>query len=231
MNIEANWDNSNSGTYIHNSGTVNIQGSGNSTISGNTTFYNFSSSTAGKQINLTAGTNQQIDNDLTLNGMDANEIELRSTAANMTWTMTFPNGAQTVAEVDVQDGIAATNSVTVGNGTDSGNNTNWIFQDTRYWIGTGGNWNDTSNWATSSGGTGGASVPDSGDLVIFDGNSGAATINTSVNVTEFDIQATYSKHDHAGLLTLLPLGQRGFRSPAGISRAVVRRSISMVQSP
>jgi len=30
----------------------------------------------------------------------------------------------------------------------------------RYWVGGSGNTNDTAHWATSSGGTGGASVPD-----------------------------------------------------------------------
>lgn len=43
---------------------------------------------------------------------------------------------------------------------------------TRYWIGGSGNWNDTSNWSSSSGGAGGASVPTSTDNVVIDSNSG-----------------------------------------------------------
>ena len=40
-----------------------------------------------------------------------------------------------------------------------------------------GNWSDTSNWSTSSAGSGGAGVPLSNHTVIFDGGaSGNATI-------------------------------------------------------
>ena len=42
----------------------------------------------------------------------------------------------------------------------------------RYWVGGTGNWNDTSHWSASSGGSGGASVPTSNDDVFIDGNSG-----------------------------------------------------------
>ena len=41
----------------------------------------------------------------------------------------------------------------------------------RYWVGNGGNWDDTSHWSTSSGGSGGASVPTQDDDVYFDANS------------------------------------------------------------
>lgn len=51
----------------------------------------------------------------------------------------------------------------------------------RYWVGGTGTWNssNTTNWSTSSGGTGGASVPTSVDDVYLDGNSGAGTITLS----------------------------------------------------
>src|SRR5688572_25208495 len=43
----------------------------------------------------------------------------------------------------------------------------------RYWIAVAAaNWNNTANWSTTSGGAGGASVPGSSDLVIFDGIGG-----------------------------------------------------------
>lgn len=50
----------------------------------------------------------------------------------------------------------------------------------RYWIGGSGTWTDTAHWSTSSGGSGGASVPGSNDTAYFDGNSGTGvcTINT-----------------------------------------------------
>lgn len=54
----------------------------------------------------------------------------------------------------------------------------------RYWIaGSAANWNDTANWSTSSGGSGGASVPGSADVANFDGNGlGNCRLNASINV-------------------------------------------------
>lgn len=48
----------------------------------------------------------------------------------------------------------------------------------RYWIGGTGTWSssNTANWSTSSGGSGGASVPGAGDDVFIDANSGGGTI-------------------------------------------------------
>lgn len=61
----------------------------------------------------------------------------------------------------------------------------------RFWVtGGSGNWNatDTNNWAASSGGTSGASVPTSSDAVFFDGSSGSgtATIPTTAVCQNFD---------------------------------------------
>ena len=49
---------------------------------------------------------------------------------------------------------------------------------TYYWVGGTGTWNssNTTNWASSSGGTGGAGVPTSADSVIIDTASGTGTI-------------------------------------------------------
>jgi hypothetical protein len=56
---------------------------------------------------------------------------------------------------------------------------------TRYWVGGTGNWDATSttNWATSSGGSSGASAPTSADNVIFDANSNTGTSAFTVTVT------------------------------------------------
>ena len=38
----------------------------------------------------------------------------------------------------------------------------------RYWVAaTSSNWDNTANWSTTNGGTGGASVPLTGDVAIF----------------------------------------------------------------
>jgi hypothetical protein len=48
----------------------------------------------------------------------------------------------------------------------------------RYWVGGTASWDATAGtkWATSSGGSGGASVPTASDDVFFDGNSGSGTV-------------------------------------------------------
>lgn len=59
----------------------------------------------------------------------------------------------------------------------------------RYWIGSTGNWSDGTHWATSSGGSGGASVPTSSDDVFIDANSGfgaGGTITVDVEYAEMN---------------------------------------------
>jgi hypothetical protein len=64
----------------------------------------------------------------------------------------------------------------------------------RFWIaGSTGDWNNTANWSTTSGGSSGASVPGSGDVAKFDGNgTGNCTINATVNVAGIDMGSGYS---------------------------------------
>jgi len=56
----------------------------------------------------------------------------------------------------------------------------------RFWVGNGGTWDSstTTNWSTSSGGSGGASVPGASDTVTIDANSGTGTITVA---TDFNI--------------------------------------------
>jgi len=51
----------------------------------------------------------------------------------------------------------------------------------RYWVGGSGTWDNssTTNWSTTSGGTGGASAPTASDDVIINGSSGSGTITAS----------------------------------------------------
>ena len=55
----------------------------------------------------------------------------------------------------------------------------------RYWVGGAGYWNstNTTNWSTTSGGSGGASVPTSLDKVFIDTGSGNISIGTSGGAT------------------------------------------------
>jgi hypothetical protein len=52
----------------------------------------------------------------------------------------------------------------------------------RFWVTGGtGNWNSTTNWATSTGGIAGASVPGSADTATIDASSGAGTVTLDIS--------------------------------------------------
>ncbi|MCA9406444.1 MAG: DUF11 domain-containing protein, partial [Candidatus Omnitrophica bacterium] len=118
----------NTATFSAQNGTVTLNGSGTSVISGSNTFYNLTSTTAAKNITFTAGTTQTINANLTLTGTGSNPVVLRSSVDTNKWNITFPNGAQSVTNVDVKDSDANTNTITCTGCVDSGNNNgNWNF--------------------------------------------------------------------------------------------------------
>lgn len=82
----------------------------------------------------------------------------------------------------------------------------------RYWVNDDGNISDTSHWSTSSGGSSGASVPDSTQDVFVDSNSGlGGTSNDIVNVNQsqtwksltFNTGAQSKMDRSAGVVTVL----------------------------
>lgn len=73
----------------------------------------------------------------------------------------------------------------------------------RYWVGGTGTWDSstTTHWSDSSGGTGGKSVPASGDTVYIDSNSGTGgwtvTAGVDIEVTSFNhTDGTFDANDH-----------------------------------
>lgn len=71
----------------------------------------------------------------------------------------------------------------------------------RYWVATGtGNWNNTANWSTTSGGAGGASVPGVADQVFFNGAGGA---NGNCNLNVAPTVAGISISGYSGTIDLL----------------------------
>lgn len=64
----------------------------------------------------------------------------------------------------------------------------------RYWISsTAKNWSDSSAWSATSGGAGGASVPESGDTAFFDAaGTGNCTISASVSVDRIQVFSGYT---------------------------------------
>jgi len=120
------------GTFTPRSGTVTFDTSGTtSTVSGSTTFYNLSSTTASKAIQFTAGTTQTVTNIFTMTGASGQLISLTSTSADTAWNLQL-SGTISVDYVSVQDsdassGSAVTHDVSSSRSEDLGNNLNWGF--------------------------------------------------------------------------------------------------------
>ena len=120
----------NSDTFTAQQGTVTFNdATQQSTIAGNTTFYDFTCTTADKNINFTAGSTQTmgVGGTFTLTGADGNLIELNSTAASV-WNL-IVNGSTSIDWVDVWYSDASGGSaIDPGdNSNDGGFNTNWSF--------------------------------------------------------------------------------------------------------
>lgn len=105
----------------------------------------------------------------------------------------FTAATVSLANVDFIDitgsGAAAPFSGTsLGDGRGNSNIT-FTVAVTRYAVAA-GNWSNTAMWASSSGGTGGASVPLCHDTVILDANSGAGTYSVDMPLMGKDILCT-----------------------------------------
>ncbi len=68
------------------------------------------------------------------------------------------------------------------------------FAANRYWISnTNSNWNNSANWSSSNGGSGGYSVPATGDRVYFNNNgTGNCVIDINVGVDGINVYGTYT---------------------------------------
>lgn len=130
MTVGGNW--ANTGTFTARSGTVTFDTAGTTTtLSGNTTFYNLSCTTANKPLTFTTGSTQTISGALTLTGTAGNLILLRSTITDSAWNLTV-NGTSSVDYVNVRDsnaggGNAITHAVSPSRSVNLANNTNWGF--------------------------------------------------------------------------------------------------------
>lgn len=60
----------------------------------------------------------------------------------------------------------------------------------RYWVGSSGNWSDTSHWSTTNGGAPGASAPGSADIAYINVTPITVTLDTSVTVREVYFNAS-----------------------------------------
>jgi len=203
ITVSGDW--TNNGGFTHSNSNVTFDTSSTATIAGTTTFYDFSCSTAGKTIKFTDGTEQTIASGGTfsIRGAAGNRITLQGTGAG-TWDIDVTD-TQNVYNVAVYNSDANTSTISCyGDSLDGGgNNANWIFNVSTYWVGTNSNWSDGGNWATSSGGAGGAGVPGSDDYTIFDsGSSQNSTLTANVTVAGLAISSGYNGTVNTSTYTL-----------------------------
>jgi hypothetical protein len=117
------------GTYSHNNGTVVINNANQTTtFSGNTTFRNLSSTTAGKKIYFAQGSTQTVTNTFTITGTaGAGRIDIRGASHPFQWNIDS-QGTESVSYARVEDSNACEgNTITAANSSDLGNNTCWSF--------------------------------------------------------------------------------------------------------
>lgn len=131
---------------------------------------------AGFTFDLTglAGGDITVGGNLSISGTGiGSELDLRAGSA---WTLSVTGTAAASSVIVSNSDASGGTAITATNGYDGGSNTNWsglagIGSGTvRYWVGGSAlDWS-SSNWAASSGGASGASIPNYGNIATFDGN-------------------------------------------------------------
>lgn len=89
------------------------------------------------------------------------------------------------------------------------------FSANRYWIGNGTStsWNNTANWSTASGGSGGATVPGNADVAIFDASgTGNCSVDATVNVAGLSMQSGYTGTVSQGVYSITVGGSHAILS-------------------
>ncbi len=115
------------GTFNADTSTVILSTATAATVTGDTTFYDFTCTVAGKSIEFGAGDTQTISHTLTLTGTDGNLISLRSSSPGTYWNLAS-TGTHSVSFVDVADSNASGGDrIMQTDSIDSGHNLNWDF--------------------------------------------------------------------------------------------------------
>ena len=119
------------------------------------------------------------------------------------------------------------------NSTNTIGNTNVIFTApptpvTRYWRGGTGTWDatTTTNWSTSSGGLGGASVPTSADAVIFDSLSNATAYTVTCTATQLRCAALTMAGPATGNVTWAGTAPLAIHGNVSLAATGITRSYS-----
>jgi len=190
ISVAGNWVNS-GGAFTYGTSTAALTGSGTTTIFGNNTFYNLTSSAAGKAINFEAGKTVTVANNLSLAGASGNLLTLSSTIAGTAANLNVAGSASNMNYLSVKDSNASGGKGIIAyNSTSVSGNTNWIFGTAGavYWTnGSGdGKWSTASNWS-------GGVVPTSTDSVYFNNASiSNCTVDAAASVANLTLDTGYT---------------------------------------
>ena len=172
------------GKTYNNLSLSGVAGTGTVTITGANSFNTLASSRTGIYIiTLPASTTTTVTTwSITGSSASTNYFTLNSSTAGTQATLSVASGTVNPGYAKIQDSAATGGATfTTTTASDLGNNTGWTFVTTRYWVGGTGTWDSTTatNWALSSGGSGGNFPPSISDDVFFNGSSGSGTITLS----------------------------------------------------
>lgn len=224
---------------VYQTASLNQNNNGTATYSGDNTFanltlrYHYTGSTD-EQFVLSG--NQTVTGTFTATGLNnGTRIFLRSNTVGTQRTITA--GSISISNVEFRD-INAAGAGAPFTGTflgNVGNNSNITFTTatTRYWVGNGGNWNNTARWSATSGGAGGQSAPLSQDSVIFNASSfssGSQTITACVGVLGGSIDFTGVTNNPALSLTRSGIMQGNLTLVSGMTSTSGTSSLTLVGS-
>ncbi len=172
------------GLFLANGGTVALTGT-NQQIDGSTTFNNLSKIVASADtLTFQAGATQTVTGTVTLEGIPAGPLALRSSSAGVQWLIN-PQGGRAIAFVDVEDSDNVNAAaIAVSNAHNSGDNTNWTFAvNTLTWTGAAStDWGTAANWILGY-------VPNATDTVIIASAANNPVLDGSTTVAGLTIQA------------------------------------------
>ncbi|MBE0661777.1 MAG: hypothetical protein IH597_04850 [Bacteroidales bacterium] len=165
-----------------NYGYVTMNGNGN--INGYDNTFGTLIFTAGNLYKFQSARTQFITDNFFANGTETETIIIEASSAGSQATINKASGNSVIVNyVLLKDNKAAGGvTFTANNSIDMGNNEGWtiIAPSSRdlYWVGGTGDWNDPTNWAEESNGTGGGGIPSLLDNTFFDAFSFDATGQT-----------------------------------------------------
>ena len=173
---------------------IQLAGSSQSILSGTNTFRTLTITGAASKtgyVDINNSTNQTVTGTLTIAGNSAtNRVLIKSGTLGTARTITA--ATTTLSNCDFMDitgaGAGSWSGTSIGNAL---GNTGITFTTpvTRYAV-VAGNWSSTATWSTTSGGSGGSSVPLCHDTVILDASSGAGTYTADMPRLGADITCT-----------------------------------------